>query len=171
MRDRTAYGILVGCVLVILLLNYLNCPPFSRPKAHDGRPPRAVIRMQLEMIDEAKEILKRRQGLPDDYWPTRTQIAIAYTSQAAIAHTTGTNASFDSTFRQIRWGEIYIVNKIGAPTLAYLRSAAGGFPEGYLVTSEDLLPGAQQIGPANGSQPFGSGTNRTSAPADSRRSP
>ena len=157
-----------GMVLSVLFL-VLLIPALRRPKGHDGRLPRAVIRMQLEMIEEAKEILKRRQALPNGYWPTRTQIAVAYTSQAAIAHTTGTNASFDSTFRQTRWGEIYIVNKIGAPALAYLSNAVAGFPEGCLLTAEDLGSGAQQIGPANGSQPIRSETNSTSSAAGSRR--
>ena len=157
-----------GMVLSVLFL-VLLIPALRRPHAKGGPGPRVSIRMHLEMIDEAKEILKRQQALPDGYWPTRTQIAIAYTSQAAIAHTTGTNASFDSTFGQTHWGEIYIVNKIGAPALAYLSNAVAGFPEGCLLTSEDLVPGAQQIGPANGSQPIRSETSATSSAAGSRR--
>jgi hypothetical protein len=155
--------------LLILILLPLVYPALKRPKGHDGRPARAVMRMNLEMIDEAKEVLKRQQGLPDDYWPTRTQIAVAHNSEEAFRYTNRTNASFDHTFKQTRLGETYIVNKIGAPALAYLSNAVAGFPEGCLVTSEELLSGAQLIGPANGRQPIRSETNRTSSAAASRR--
>jgi ABC-type nitrate/sulfonate/bicarbonate transport system permease component len=169
MTRQTVIRIRVLYALVIILAVWLIYPAFRRAKSHGGPSPQTLIRMHLEMIDETKEALKRKQGLPEDYWPTRTEIAIAYSAQTAIASTTGTNASFDSRFRQSRWGEIYIVNKIGAPALAYLTNAVAGFPEGCLLTSEDLLPGAQLIGPANGRQPVRSETNRTSSAAASRR--
>ena len=169
MRRPANVALWICGLLLIIILVPLVYPALKRPKGHDGRPPRTVIRMNLEMIDEAKEVLKRQQGLQDDYWPTRTQIAIAYNSEEAFRYTSRTNASFGSTFRQTRWGEIYIVNKIGAPALAYFSNAVAGFPEGCLLTSEDLLPGAQRIGPANGSQPIRSETNRTSSAAGPRR--
>lgn len=35
-----------------------------------------------------------------------------------------------------RWGEVYIINCIGAPACAYLSNSVGGYPAGYLLTLE-----------------------------------
>ena len=80
------------------------------------------------MIDSAKVMLNQSRQLPQNYWPTRAEIAAA------------SGYSLDELFKPSSWGEVCIVNQMGSPALAYLSNAIGGLPEGCLVTSEDLKP-------------------------------
>lgn len=163
MRRPAVILIRVGYVAVLVLLALMVYPALRRAKGRSGPTPRAIIYSQLGTIDDAKKALKEGHSLPDDYWPTRAEIA--------AAHTGKTNYSFDALVKPSRWGEVYIVNRLGAPALALLTNAVGGFPEGRLLTAADLRPGAQPDPPANQSQPVRSETNQTSAAAGSRRSP
>ena len=151
---------ILGLILAVLLV-IIFCPAFTRAKVKGGPGPRATIRIHLDMIGDAKRSLQESQHFPDSYWPSRAEIVSAYTRKSGYV--------FDTVFKPSNWGEVYIVNRIGAPALAYLSNAVGGFPEGRLLTAGDLGFGAQQDGSANGRQPARSETNRTSSAAASRR--
>lgn len=159
MRRPVIISIRVGYVLVIAVLAFLLYPALKRAKVGGGPTPRSTIFMNLDSINDAKEMLKSARHLSDDYWPTRAEVSAAYAGQ--------TNRSFDDLFKRTRWGEVYIVNRIGAAPYAYLSNAVGGFPEGCLLTSADLLrpygstPGNQDA-PASAVE-----TNRTPSRADS----
>ena len=161
MRRPVVIAIRSGYVLLILLLILLVLPALQKAKRHSGPDPRQLISTRLQMIEHAKDILKQRRRLPDDYWPTRAEIA--------EAHSGRTNAWFSSVFAQTSWGEIYIVNRIGAPAYAYLSNAVAELPEGYLLTSDEVYGEHNKVGAANGSQPIRSETNSTSSAAGSRR--
>ncbi len=135
----------IGYVLVVIVLALMVYPAFRPAKIRGGPGPRAIIYTQLGIIDDAKHTLKEKRNLPDDYWPSRAEIAAAHTGKS--------NYSFDALVKPSRWGEIYIVNRIGAPALAYLTNAVGGFPEGRLLSAQDVKPGAQPEGAANAASP------------------
>jgi hypothetical protein len=161
MRRSTVFAIRTGYVLLISLVVVLVYPAFRRAKGKSGPTPRFIIASQLERIDEAKAILKDSQHRPDDYWPTRAEIASADLGR--------TNVSFEALIKPTRWGEVYFVNQIGAPAYAYLSNAVGIFPEGFLGTSQDFGDRAQPVGGANRSQPVPTETNSTSSAVGSRR--
>jgi hypothetical protein len=161
MRLSVVIALRVGFVLVIALTVLLVYPTFTKAKARSGPGPRAMIRRNLEVIGEAKAILRQSRQLSDDHWPNRNEIASGYTGK--------TNISYEELLRPSRWGEVYIVNRIDAPAYAYFSNAVADFPEGFLLTSQDFEPGAQPSSPANGSEPIRSGTNSTSSAAGSRR--
>jgi hypothetical protein len=164
MRRPAVIAIRVSYVLLITLAVCILAPALRRAKSYSGPGPRGTIFYNLESIDEAKAILKESKQLPDDYWPTRAEIASAYTGES--------NTSFDTLFKRTRWGEIYIVNQIGAPAYAYLSnavSAVAGLPEGVLLTAQDLKLKTQPSGATNGSQPIRAETNGTSPATGFRR--
>lgn len=136
MRRPLAFTIRTGCLLLVsLVVVLLVYPAFKKAKSKSGPGPRFIIWNHLVRIDEAKSILKDSQHRPDNYWPSRAEIASAETGS--------TNVTFDALIKPTRWGEVYIVNQIGAPAYAYLSNAVGVFPEGFLGTSHDFEYHAQ----------------------------
>lgn len=161
MRRGVVIAIRSGYVFLIVLLVLLTYPALRRAKVRGGPTAQAVILYNLQAIEGAKEVLKEQRGLPDDYWPTHAEIADAYRGM--------TNSSFSRWFPQTRWGEIYIINRIGAPAYAYFSNSVAGYPEGYLLPFDELLRRRGNGQSANGSQPSGLETNRRSAEAGARR--
>ena len=159
MRRPAVFAIRIGYVLLIALVVLLVYPAFKRAKSKSGPTPRSIIRNHLEKIDEAKEILKEDQKRPDGYWPSRAEIAWAFTET--------TNASFDALVKPTRLGEIYIINQIGAPAYAYFSNAVADIPEGALLTEHDLDYRPPVTTATNSSPPIPTETNSTSSPAGS----
>ena len=161
MRRPVVIAIRIGYLLVLVLIVLLVYPMLRKPKAYSGPGPRGMVRRNLLMIEDGKRNLKESQHRPDDYWPTRAEVASAYTGNS--------NTSFDALMKPTRWGEVYVVNQIGAPAYAYFSNAVADFPEGFLLTLRYLEDGAQPQHSADESQPFKSGTSPASAAAGSHR--
>jgi hypothetical protein len=161
MRRGPVILIRVGYILALIAAGFLFYPALKRAKVGGGPSPPAKIYIQLRMIDEDKQSLKETRNLSDDYWPTPAEIA--------AVHTGRTNYSFHALIKPSRWGEIYIVNRLGAPALALLTNAVGGFSEGRLLTADDLRPGARSEGAASRSQVVHHDTNEPAVSADSGR--
>jgi len=89
-------------LIVLALLVYSIYPAFRRGKSKGGPGPRATIRIHLDMIGDAKRNLQESLHLPDDYWPSRAEMASAYTGKSGYV--------FDTVFKPSSWGEVYIVN-------------------------------------------------------------
>src|SRR5436190_16522107 len=103
MRPPVVIALRIGYLLVIALLVFLIYPALTRPKARSGPGPRATVRIHLDMINDAKKSLKVSRQLPHNYWPTRAEIAAAYSGKIGY--------SFDVLFKPSSWGEVYIVNQ------------------------------------------------------------
>jgi len=161
MRRLVVIAIRVGSVLAITLLILMVYLAFERARARSGPSPQSTIRIHLGMITEAKEALRKSGHLADDYWPARAEIAAAHAGKSGY--------SFEALFKRSTWGEVYIVNQIGAPAYAYLSNAAGGFPEGCLLTLQNLDPEHNQPVQRTEASRSADETNQTSDATGSRR--
>jgi len=128
MRCEVAILIRVGYVSVIAILASMTYSMLQPAKGYSGPDLRTAFRDNLQTIEMGKEMLKEQRRLTNGYMPAESEIAAAYSGE--------TSTSLEDILCRRKWGDTYIINRIGFPAYVYLTNPVAGLPAGCKLSAE-----------------------------------